>query len=55
LRELLDSVTLLLQDSKKELLSRVRALMVVLRKKARTILQVAANTAKDDTQFSKSD
>jgi hypothetical protein len=38
LRELLDSVALSSQDSKKELLSRTRALMVVLRKRVRAIL-----------------
>jgi hypothetical protein len=55
LRELLDSVALLSQGSKKELLSRARALMVVVRKRVRAILQIVANTAKNDTQFSESD
>jgi hypothetical protein len=38
LRELLDSIALSLQSSKKELLSRVRVLIVVLRKRVRAIL-----------------
>jgi hypothetical protein len=54
LKKLLNSVALSSQDSKKEL-SRIRALIVVLRKRVRAILQVAVNTVEDDTQFGESD